>query len=169
MISQTGVQRNRVRFKGTFVWSVDREETLEGATYYVIKSGTTREVYYRKSDFAYYMDKLNGQVETRHTPPTAFFSWPLVPGAKTEVRYTRERPLERQTEQMVLTCETGPVESVTVQAGTFDAVKVACRNRRTNAPSFEWWLSPATKHLVRERTWFSYGIRERELIGLKLR
>lgn len=155
--------------KGTFVWSVDREEILEGVTYYVVKSGDTLELYYRKSDFAFYMEKRNGQVETRHTPPTTFFAWPLVTGAKMEVRYTRERPLERQTQEMVLTCETGPVESVTVQAGTFDVVKVACRNSRTNTPNFEWWLSPAIKHSVRERSHFSYGVRERELIGVKLR
>ncbi len=154
--------------KGTFVWSVEREDVLDGATFYVIRSGT-REIYYRKSDFAYYMDKVNGQVETRHLPPSAFFTWPLVPGAKVEVRYTRERPLERQTVEMVLTCETGASESVTVPAGTFDAVKLTCRNSRTNALSFEAWLSPAVKHIVREKTYFSYGVRERELIGLKLR
>lgn len=154
---------------GTFVWSMDREETVDGVAYYVVKSGNTRELYYRKNDFAFYMDKVNGQVETRHSPPTAFFAWPLVPGAKMEVRYTRERPLERQTEAMVLTCETGPVEAVTVQAGTFDVVKVACRNSRTSTPNFEWWLSPAIKHHVRERTHFSYGVRERELIAVKLR
>lgn len=57
---------------------------------------------------------------------------------------------------------------MTVQAGTFQAVKVACRDSRTNAPSLEVWLSPATKHIVRERTFFSYGVRERELTGLKL-
>ncbi|HEV8454746.1 MAG TPA: hypothetical protein VGQ24_07640, partial [Gemmatimonadales bacterium] len=153
----------------TFVWSMDREEMVDGVAYYVVKSGNTRELYYRKSDFAYYMDKVNGQVETRHTPPTAFFAWPLVSGAKMEVHYTRERPLDRQTQEMSLTCETGPVESVTVQAGTFDAVKVACRNSRTDTPNFEVWLSTATKQMVRERTWFSYGVRERELIGLKLR
>ena len=154
---------------GTFVWSMDREETVDGVAYYVVKSGNTREIYYRKSDFAFYMEKLNGQVETRHTPPTAFFAWPLVSGAMIEVRFMRERPLERQTQEMFLTCETGPVETVTVQAGTFDAVKVACRNSRTDTPNFEAWLSPAIKHIVRERTHFSYGVRERELIGLKLR
>ncbi len=155
--------------KGTFVWAVDREELVDGVLFYVVKSGTTREIYYRKSDFAYYMDKVSGQIETRHTPPTAFFTWPLTAGAKTEVRYTREQPLDRQTAEMVLTCETGPAETVTLQAGTFQAVKVACRDSRTNAPNFEVWLSPATKHIVRERTYFSYGVRERELIGLKLR
>jgi hypothetical protein len=154
---------------GTYVWTVDREEVLDGTTFYVVKSGTARDIYYRKSDFAYYMDKVNGQVETRHTPPTSYFQWPLAAGAKVEVSYTRERPLDRQTEEISLTCESAPVESVTVAAGTFEAVKVTCRNRRTKAISFEMWLSPAVKHMVRERTYFSYGVRERELTGLKLR
>jgi hypothetical protein len=157
------------RGKGTFVWAVDREEVLDGTTFYVVKSGTTREIYYRKSDFAYYMDKVDGKVETRHTPPTAYGPWPPVGGAKVELSYTRERPLERQNEEVVLTCESSASESVTVPAGTFDAVKVTCRNSRTNAVTLERWLCPAVKQMVRERTYFSYGARERELIGLKLR
>jgi hypothetical protein len=149
---------------------MDREELVNGVTYYVIKSGSSRESYYRKSDFAFYMDKLNGEVETRFSPPAAFFAWPLVSGAKLEVRYTRERPLERQTDEVVLLCEVGSVESATVQAGTFsDVVKITCRNSRTNTPNFEAWVSPAVKRMVRERSYFSYGVRERELIGLKLR
>jgi hypothetical protein len=155
---------------GTFVWSMDREELVDGVTYYVIKSGSARETYYRKNDFAFYMEKVNGQVETRFTPPAAFFAWPLISGAKLEVRYTRERPLERQTEEVVVICEVGSVESATVQAGTFpDVVKIACLNSRTNTPTFEAWVSPAVKRMVRERTYFPYGVRERELIGLKLR
>ena len=157
------------RGKGTFVWAVDREEVLDGTAFYVVKSGGTREIYYRKSDFAYYMDKVDGQVETRHTPPTAYFPWPPAPGAKVELRYTRERPLERQTEEMALACESGASEPVTVPAGTFDAVKVTCRNSRTNAVSVEMWLSPAVKHMVRERTHFSYGVRERELTSFTLK
>jgi hypothetical protein len=156
--------------KGTFVWAVaTREEMIDGVPFYVVKSGTTREIYYRKTDFAYYMETVNGQVETRHTPPRAFFTWPLVPGAKVNATYTRERPLDRQTDEMALTCETAGVEPVTVPAGTFDAVKLTCRNSRTNAVVSEMWLSPAVKHMVRERTQLPNGVRERELIGFKIR
>ena len=155
--------------KGTFVWAVDREELVDGTPFYVVKSGTTREAYYRKSDLALHVDKVNGQVVTRNTPPTVFLHWPYAAGARVDVTYTRERPVERQTEEMSLTCESSPLESVTVSAGTFEAVKVACRNGRTNAMSFEIWLSPAVKHMLRERTYFSYGVRERELTGLTLR
>src|SRR5262249_45763078 len=34
---------------GTYVWSVDREEVIDGVSLYVVKSGT-RELFYRKSD-----------------------------------------------------------------------------------------------------------------------
>jgi hypothetical protein len=88
-------------------------------------------------NLALYIDKVNGQVVTRHTPPTEFRHWPHAAGAKVNVSYTRERPLDRQTEEISLTCESGPLESVTVSAGTFDAVRVTCRNRLTNAMSFE--------------------------------
>lgn len=111
------------------------------------------------------MDKVNGQVKPRDTPPVTY--WSATPGAK-EVRYTRERPIDRQTQVMALTCESGASEPVTVPAGTFDAVKVTCRNSRTNAVSFEMWLSPAVKHMLRERT-HSYGVRERELTSFRLR
>jgi len=132
---------------GTFVWVVDREEVVDSVPFYVIKSGTARETYYRKDDRAFFMDKINGQVELRNTPPVTY--WSASPGAK-EVRYTRERPIDRQTEEMALTCETGALEPLTVPAGTFDAVKVTCRNSRMNAISFELWLSRAVRHMVKE-------------------
>jgi hypothetical protein len=156
------------RGKGTFVWVVDREDILDGTAFFVVKSGTTREIYYRKSDFAYYMDRVDGKVETRHTPPSAYVPWPPVVGGKVELSYMREQPLERQSEEVVLTCEASAAEPVTVPAGTFDTVKVTCRNSRTNALTLERWLSPAIRQMVRERTYFSYGTRDRELIGFKL-
>ncbi len=70
---------------GTYVWIVDREEVVDGVPFYVIKSGTARESYYRKDDRAFVMDKLNGQVETRNTPPATY--WSTSPGTK-DVRYT---------------------------------------------------------------------------------
>ena len=154
------------RGSGTFVWSVDREEVLDGVPFYVVKSGTTRESYYRKDDRAFFMDKVNGQVETRNTPP--FTQWSITPGTK-EVHYTRERPIERQTDEMALTCET-VLEPVTVPAGTFlDALKATCRNSRTNTVNYELWVSPTVRQMVKERTHFSYGVRERELTSFRVR
>ena len=80
------------------MWTVDREEIVDGATYYVVAAGTTREIYYRKTDFASSMEKVNGQIEVRHTPPSLRLPWPPWPGEKIEERYTRERPGARQSE-----------------------------------------------------------------------
>jgi hypothetical protein len=58
------------RGKGTFVWAVDRVEMVDGADYYVVKSGQRREIFWRKSDFLLLMNKLDGAVESRQTPIT---------------------------------------------------------------------------------------------------
>ena len=55
-----------------------------------------------------------------------------------------------------------------VPAGTFDAVKTKCVNGRTGETVYEVWYSEAVKQMIRERTLFSYGWRERELIGMRL-
>jgi hypothetical protein len=59
------------RGSGTFVWIVDREQTIEGTIYCVVKSGPTREAYYRKADLAWRMDRVNGAVESKSTPEHA--------------------------------------------------------------------------------------------------
>src|SRR4030095_13816660 len=68
----------------------------------------------------------------------------------------------------VRVCESSD-ETVTVPAGTFDTVKVVCRHAGTGALSLEIWYSLAVKQMVRERSVFAYGVRERELIAYKLR
>lgn len=155
------------RGNGTFVWSVDREEVIDGVEFFVVKAGQ-RELFYRKGDLAFYLEKFEGVVETRHVPPSAL-AWPLAPGKTWELKYVRERPRERQTKDIWLTCEAGPEEHVTVPAGTFRTFKIACRHQRTGSMSYELWVSPDVKHMVRERTYFSYGVRERELIGFRVK
>jgi hypothetical protein len=155
---------------GTFVWSVDREDVVEGVSYYVIKSDRTREIYFRKSDFAYSMDKVNGQIETRHVPPTPVVPSPLEAGAKWELRYTRERPIDRQTENMGRSCESSGPETVTVPAGAFETFKTTCRNARTGNVDYEVWYSTAVNQMVCERLPLAIGgTRVRELSAYKLK
>src|SRR5439155_16199132 len=52
----------------TYTWRDDREETVEGVTYYVLKSGTA-ERFYRKSDLADSHENRQNAVATRNTPP----------------------------------------------------------------------------------------------------
>lgn len=155
------------RGKGTFIWSFDHEETLNGEVFYVVRSGPTRDTFYRKKDLAFYMDRVNGQVEYRHAPPTPWAPWPFRAGAKWEVRFVAEQPAEKQAEQYVRICESSD-ETITVPAGVFNTVKVVCRDAETGALALEIWYSLALKQMVRERSVFAYGVRERELIAYKV-
>jgi hypothetical protein len=154
------------RGSGTFVWSVDRIEVLDGTRYYVVKSGT-REIYWRAIDLAYHMDKVDGNIEVRRTMDYRL-PWPVRPGTSWEIKTTEERPKIRQTNDLVYACRAESEELVSVPAGQFQTVKVICQNARTARTAYETWYAPSVKHWVRERTWFDYGIRERELIAYRL-
>src|SRR6185436_15512842 len=67
---------------GTFVWFIDREDISEGDVSYVIKLGTQREFFIRKSDLAVQLEKTGGEVQVRYTPPEARYPWPLTLGAE---------------------------------------------------------------------------------------
>ena len=155
------------RGSGTFVWVVAREDVIDGVPVYVIRSGQ-RETLYRRPDLALYLERVEGVTETRWAPPLMMQVWPLGPGKTWEQTYTRERPADRQTEVRSLECQTSEAEEhVTVPAGTFGAVKITCRFKPANNLSHDLWYSPQVKHTVRERTYFSYGVRERELTQYK--
>jgi hypothetical protein len=157
------------RGAGTFAWTVDRTEVVEGTSYYVVKSGTRREIYWRGADLAYYMDKVDGETEVRWTRITGTpIPWPLTEGKTWEFSVTREMPKERRTEERVYKCGVEREESLTVPAGTFAALPVRCVEQRSGRLQEVWW-APAVNQWVRERTQFSYGVRERELIEFRLR
>ena len=153
---------------GTFVWSVDREDVLDGVAVYVVRSGS-RELFYRKSDLALSLERIGSRIQTRWVPPVGNYSWPVTSGKTWEQSYTRERPVERQTEVRTIECRAGEgQERITVPAGTFTTVKVTCRFMPAGSLSHELCYSPEVRHLVRDRTPLSYGVRERELTGYKI-
>jgi hypothetical protein len=155
--------------KGTFVWTFDREEVREGAVYYVVKTGS-REIYFRKPDLATFLDIVNGETETRRWPPVAYLKWPLQVGTEWEQTYTLERPKQRQTEEITISCKIEGEESIIVAAGSFNTFKSVCRNKRTGKTTLEIWYSPQVGSFVREVTPLSTGgVRERELIQYRLR
>jgi hypothetical protein len=156
--------------KGTFVWTVAREEAVEGVEYYVLRSDREREVYWRKADLAYRMDKVRGAVEAQSLPPVVRYTWPFVVGKTWDQRFATERPLDRQKWETTQKCEVEREEMTTVPAGMFRTLKVVCRTARaaTNPILSERWYAPAVKCWVRERVKFSYGIQERELTSFKL-
>jgi hypothetical protein len=66
---------------GTFVWTMDREERVDGHDDYVVRLGTQREFFIRKSDLAVHLEKTSGEVQVRYTPPEPRYPWPLTLGA----------------------------------------------------------------------------------------
>ena len=153
---------------GTFVWSVDEIQKLDGIDHYIVKSGT-RQIYYRVSDGAIPLQKVSGDVANRYTPAWLPIAWPLTAGTSWESRFTEEWPRDRRTEDIVRRCEAGAEETITVPAGTFATIPIVCRNARTGAKLYQVWYSPVVKHTVREVTQFRTGERVRELIAYKLR
>ena len=155
------------RGKGTFTWVVNRVEALGGVEYYVVKGGG-REIYWRKSDLAFHLTTLDTATEERAIPPRRNYVWPLVPGQSWDDTYTRERPLERQSEELTIASRVEGAEAVSVPGGTFQALKVTHRNARTGAITSEWWYAPEVKSFVRQRIRYPYGIMERVLAAFRL-
>jgi hypothetical protein len=58
-------------------------------------------------------------------------------------------------------------ETVTVPAGTFKALKLVYRNKRTGVIRYEAWYSIEVKQLVKLREKLETGLRVRELIGVR--
>ena len=160
-----GYRYETPRESGTFAWIMDREETLDGTTFYVIRSGS-KDIYVRKSDFAYCMEKTNGEIVGRNVPPARFVA--AVAGEKWAVNYVRETPKERRTENLAHTCESSGPEKITVPAGTFETLKTTCRSSRTGELTYEIWYAVATRQMVRDRTYYTDGWRDRELIDISL-
>jgi hypothetical protein len=152
------------RGSGTFDWVVDREEVVDGVKFYVVAAGS-REIYFRQADFALYMEKVNGTVEVKMNPPIRLVSG--ASGDKWELRYVREAP-QQEAQSVLRKCAASGPEKITVPAGTFDTTKTTCVDVRTGETVYEAWYAAAAKQMARERSRFSDGWRERELIGMRL-
>jgi clan AA aspartic protease (TIGR02281 family) len=152
--------------KGTFVWTVGGEESIDDVGHYVVRSGS-RTIYYTKSDLAVRIEKVGGTVVVRHTPGFGL-DWPLHVGKRWEQTYTRENLSARQTAQWYRQCSVVEEQPVAVPAGTFTTLHVVCRDRLDNL-KIELWYAPEAKHWVRERSVLPFGVRVRELVSYKLR
>jgi len=153
---------------GTFVWSVNRIETLDGVEHYVIKSGT-RDIFFRVSDLASSLERVDRVVAVRNSPSRLSYAWPLTAGKTWEQRFREERPADRQTTDRNTLWTVEADETVTVPAGTFWTLKIVWRNRTTSALLYEMWYAPQVKQWVKIREVLSNGIRERELVAYKLK
>jgi hypothetical protein len=152
----------------TFVWSVDREEVLDGVPHYVIKSGA-REIFFRRSDFALSRETVDGAIVLNNMPARFYYVWPMRVGQSWDQTILEERPRDRQTNERVDTVTVETEETVTVPAGTFKTMKIICRNKKTGAIRYESWYSLELKQMVKTRENLGAGLRVRELIAFKLR
>jgi hypothetical protein len=163
------------RSSGTFVWSVDREQEVDGTQYYVVvsrraASQPAREFFYQKADLAWRMEMVNGAVESKSEPAQRRYVWPLAVGGAWEqtVAVTTERDGKSSTETRARSCQVAGEETVIVAGGIFRTIKTTCRDK-TNQIVNEMWYAPEVKHWVKEWTRFSWGVQERELMAVKLK
>jgi hypothetical protein len=153
---------------GTYVWVVNRVETLDGVEHYVVKGGT-RELFYRVSDLASSFERVDGVVVNRNTPPRLSYVWPLTVGKVWDQDFQNELPVDRQTTTRNSTWTVAAEETVTVPAGTFRTLKITWRNRNTSALLYEMWYAPDVKQWVKIREVLTNGVRDRELVSFKLK
>jgi len=155
---------------GTFVWRLDRMETLANEPHYVITAGT-REIFYRVADFGFTKEALEGKIVRQISPstwrPVAF---PLSVGLSWDMKYLETRPTEQQTENVERRCVAEAEEALTVPAGTFATIRIVCKNMRNNSWVITVWYSPEVNHMVKDEYPVRTGGRgSRELLMFRLK
>lgn len=153
---------------GTYVWAVNRLEMIDGVQHYVIQTGS-RETLYRVSDLASTLERVDGVVVLRETPPRLLYEWPLTVGKSWEQSHRQERPVDRTTLDRNSIWTVEAEETITVLAGTFRTMKISWKNKNTGALNYEMWYAPDVKQWVKVREILSSGQRERELMSFKLK
>jgi hypothetical protein len=153
---------------GTFVWSVDRIESLHGEPHYVIKSGT-RQIFYRVSDVAFTEERVDNEVVRSLSPSEARLAFPLTTGKSWDLVYEETRPVERQTESIQRSCEAQAQEAIAVPAGTFSAMRIVCKNKRNGAWVMTLWFADEIRQYVRAEWTMTGGRHTRELLSYRLR
>jgi hypothetical protein len=155
------------RGSGTYIRAISGEEILDGVPHYVMQTGN-RSIYWGKADLTWLMEQVNGEVESQAVPAYQKFAWPLVPGKTWVARYHWAHPGEPKTEERVRRHRVAGLESVQVPSGTFQALRVLVTDAPTGKKVGEYWYSPETRWLVKERLYVAQGVRERELIYASL-
>jgi len=163
------------RGSGTYTWSVDREQVVDGTEYYVIASstaqGVAREFFYQKSDLAWRMLKVNGRVESSAEPAQLRYVWPLVIGSTWQQTVTLTTASDGKSAKEInaRSCRVIGEETVTVAAGIYRTIKTECRDTTTGELVWQLWYAPEAKHWVKEWTKYSWGVQEREVMSVRVR
>jgi len=154
------------RGSGTYIRSVTGEEWIDGVPFYLMRTGN-RVIYWGKTDLAWVMERVNGEVESQAVPIYRKFAWPLRPGKTWESRYRWANLGHGTTEERVRRHRVAGIESVQVPAGTFQAYRIIVTDS-TGKKLSEYWYSSDVRWLVKDRLYLAHGVRERELIYASL-
>jgi hypothetical protein len=154
---------------GTFTWTMDREVREAGEDSYVIRLGSQREFFVRKSDLAVQLERTSGEVTVRYTPPEGRYPWPLAVGAEREMKGTREDIKARTIDPRDQLCRVEGEESLTLRVGTFQTFRVVCRTTPSGRAILQLWYSPEVKNWIKEWRAVTDGVLERELVSYSVK
>ena len=154
--------------RGAYNWRMQREDTVDGVPYYVMKRGL-REVFHRKSDLAVSHEMVSDKLVVRNTPPRVDFVWPLAVGAHWDQTYRHDRPEDNQGFNHVYEGRVEAEETITVPAGTFKTLRIAYRNEPKTKVAWELWYAPQARFWIRRREQVDEGERVTELQSYELR
>ena len=154
------------RGSGTYIRAITGEEIVDGLPRYVMRTGH-RDIYWSKADLAWLMEQVDGEIESQAVPEYRKFVWPLEPGKTWLSRYQWAHSGERKTEERTRRHRVAGLESIQVPAGTYQALRVVVLDTAGKKIN-EYWYSPETRWLVKERLYTPGGVRDRELIYASL-
>jgi len=125
-----------------------------------------REIFYRIDDLGFTRETLDGKISREISPSTwRVVAFPLRVGQSWSMKYVERRPVEQETESVERRCAAEGQEAVTVPAGTFATIRIACTNTRANAWVLTLWYSPVVHHMVKDEYPLKTGGRaSRELL-----
>ncbi len=154
------------RGTGTYIRAITGEDVVDGVPAYIMQT-ESRKIFWDKTDLAWLMETVNGEVEGQAAPGYRKFMWPLDPRKTWEARYTWTHPTDGRTEERVRRHRVMGLEAVQVPAGNFQAFRVVVSDS-TGKKLGEYWYAPDVRWLVKERSYLAKAVRERELIYLSL-
>jgi hypothetical protein len=85
------------------------------------------------------------------------------------VTVTTDRPGSHSSETSARSCRVTGEETVTVAGGIFRTLKTVCRDPTTDRVVYEMWYAPEAKHWVKDRTTYSWGVQEREVMAVTVK
>ena len=151
---------------GSYVRRVEGEETVDAVAHYVVSTGTQR-VYYMRANLGWHFEKAGDEIVVRRTPPDAY-DWPLRVGKRWERSYRHENVRTGRSLDVHRTCTVAGTPTITVPAGTFEALHIVCLDREGRIVS-ETWYSDVAKYPVQQREATAQGSIVTELVAYSVR